>query len=156
MDNIGDLMYVLIGVGWLLYSFFKKKKPKPQPQNTEEQNTYDEEAEKYEEEDQMYEQEQIGKEELLKKIFKTAEIEEPIDVIPEPAVQYIAPPEPPKEQYIVPEVPKPVEVKDSTPKDTFSYEIESESTSPEEEAYQIEFDLREAVVNSIILKRPEY
>jgi len=78
------------------------------------------------------------------------------DVIPEPAVQYNPPPEPPKEQYIVPEVPKPVEVKVSTPKDTFAYEIESESTSPEEEGGPIKFDLREAVINSIILKRPEY
>ncbi len=158
MDNIGNLLYVLIGISWLLYSFFKKKKPKPQPQpyNTEEQNTYEEEQEDYVEEDQVHEQEQISKEEILRKIFESTETEEPVEAKPEPAVQYTAPPEPPKEHYIAPEVQKPVEVRVSEPEEDYWFEIDSESASAKEEGDEIEFDLREAVIDSIILKRPEY
>lgn len=160
MDNFGDLLYVLIGVAWLLYSFFKKKKSKQQPYSPTEQNAY-EEKEEYNDESQLYEEEQykeepISKEEILKKIFNP--IEEPAEAEPEPepVIKYTAKSKSSAKQSIVPDVPKPSKVTHDESEELEAYADNSTSISDEEESDENDFDLKEAVVNSIILKRPDY
>ena len=167
--DLGNYLYILVGIIWLIYSFVSKNKKRKTPQQ-ENEGTYQYESEVDEEpEDIIYEveEEQENEKSVLEELFV---IEKPKPVVTNeqkaPIVEQKSKPPPVEktETEIVFEegkgwIPKQVQQpsKANVRSRTTSQKHASKETEWVEESPEAaDFDLREAVIQSVIFNRPDY
>lgn len=157
--GMGEILYFLIGIGWVLYSWNKKKKER------EAQHTHQDDYEPTEENEVKSEASSVleeimamhagGSESAIENIFEKPK-EKPIKEKPSTNVPYFKNPEP------VPAPPKGIDTVDSDYFEKIKMgEQVKRSTKKKERKKPIltepqeapDFDLREAVINSEILNR---
>jgi len=164
--DIGDLLYVLIGIAWVVYSFVKKKKKTASPGPDHAEEEYDEVYEETEGDQDIYEEDvhEDKRKNILEEIIKMAEAqadqtEEVSDPTPPKEAQPVPIIEPDKmhaNQHFsegegwIPNKDKEEKIPPKPPKEDPSYKTQ------DEDEQGTEIDLREAIIHSEIINRPEY